>query len=37
MKKVLSISLSILFFAAISPIALAAERTIQLTVPGCAS
>lgn len=37
MKNVFSVILCILFFAALSSVALAAERTVQLTVPGCAS
>jgi hypothetical protein len=37
MKKIVSIILCLLFFAALSSVALAADRTVQLTVPGCAS
>jgi hypothetical protein len=37
MKKVVSIILCLLFFAALSSVALAAERTVQLTVPGCSA
>jgi hypothetical protein len=37
MKKVVSIILCLLFFAALSSVTFAAERTVQLNVPGCAS
>ena len=37
MKKIVSIILCLLFIITLSSIALAAERTVQLTVPGCDS
>lgn len=37
MKKVLSVFLTIVFLSVFISVALAAERTVQLTVPGCAS
>ncbi|MGD0022005.1 MAG: hypothetical protein ABSC54_06845 [Smithellaceae bacterium] len=37
MKKLLCVFSCFLFFAAVSSTTLAAERTVQLTIPGCLS
>lgn len=37
MKKILSIFLTIIFLAVFGGVALAKERIVQLTVPGCSS
>jgi len=37
MKKVAGILLGLFFLTAVAPLALAAERIVQLTIPGCAT
>ena len=37
MKRTLSIFLAVIFLISFSGLALAAERIVQLTIPGCAA
>jgi hypothetical protein len=37
MKKTLSIFLAVIFLISFSGLALAAQRIVQLTIPGCSS
>ena len=37
MKKVAGILLGLFFLTVVAPLALAAERIVQLTIPGCAT